>query len=81
MNLETLETLARNTALIIDFGGGSRRKRTLRQAFDAGARYVDGRFDRETEPALVKEWIQRFGSDRLILGADSKGESSGPTGG
>ncbi len=79
VNLETLETLARNTALIIDFGGGIKKVEDLRQAFDAGARYVTVGSIAVTEPALVKEWIQRFGSDRLILGADSKGESSGPT--
>jgi phosphoribosylformimino-5-aminoimidazole carboxamide ribotide isomerase len=73
VNLETLETLARNTALIIDFGGGIKKEEDLRQAFDAGARYVTVGSIAVTEPALVKEWIQRFGSDRLILGADSKG--------
>lgn len=73
VNLETLETLARNTALIIDFGGGIKKEEDLRQAFDAGARYVTVGSIAVTEPALVKEWIQRFGLDRLILGADSKG--------
>lgn len=73
VNLETLETLARNTALIIDFGGGIKKEEDLRQAFDAGARYVTVGSIAVTEPALVKEWIQRFGSDHLILGADSKG--------
>ncbi|HPY45507.1 MAG TPA: 1-(5-phosphoribosyl)-5-[(5-phosphoribosylamino)methylideneamino]imidazole-4-carboxamide isomerase [Sphaerochaeta sp.] len=73
VNLETLETLARNTALIIDFGGGIKKEEDLRQAFDAGARYVTVGSIAVTEPALVKKWIQRFGSDRLILGADSKG--------
>ncbi|TAH56711.1 MAG: 1-(5-phosphoribosyl)-5-[(5-phosphoribosylamino)methylideneamino]imidazole-4-carboxamide isomerase [Sphaerochaeta sp.] len=73
VNLETLETLARNTVLIIDFGGGIKKEEDLRQAFDAGARYVTVGSIAVTEPALVKEWIQRFGSDRLILGADSKG--------
>ena len=73
VNLETLETLARNTALIIDFGWGIKKEEDLRQAFDAGARYVTVGSIAVTEPALVKKWIQRFGSDRLILGADSKG--------
>ncbi len=73
VNLESLESLARNTGLVIDFGGGIKREEDLRQAFDAGARYVTVGSIAVTEPALVKEWIQRFGSDRLILGADSKG--------
>ena len=73
VNLESLEALARNTNLIIDFGGGIKQEEDLRQAFDAGARYVTVGSIAVTEPALVKEWIQRFGSDRLILGADSKG--------
>ena len=73
VNLESLESLARNTGLVIDFGGGIKREEDIRQAFDAGARYVTVGSIAVTDPALVKEWIQRFGPDRLILGADGKG--------
>lgn len=73
VNLESLEALARNTNLIIDFGGGIKREEDLRRAFDAGARFVTVGSIAVTDPALVKEWIRRFDPDRLILGADSKG--------
>lgn len=72
VNLKVLEKLASSTALVIDFGGGIKKEADLREAFDAGARYVTVGSIAVTEPDLVKEWISTFGSDRLILGADSK---------
>ena len=72
VNIKSLESLAQKTNLIIDFGGGIKKEEDLRRAFDAGAHYVTVGSIAVSESDLVEEWITRFGSDRLILGADSR---------
>jgi len=72
VNIKSLEALAQETNLIIDFGGGIKREEDLRLAFEAGAHYVTVGSVAVTDPDLVEEWIIRFGPERLILGADSR---------
>ena len=70
VNLPVLARLARYTGLRIDFGGGLQSEDAVRQAFDAGAAQITAGSIAVREPALVGEWLRRFGADKIIMGAD-----------
>ena len=69
-NLKTLEMLASKTSLIIDFGGGIKTRESLESAFNAGAKQVTIGSIAVENRELCEEWINEFGADKLILGAD-----------
>lgn len=69
-NLKTLEMLASQTSLIIDFGGGIKTRESLESAFNAGANQVTIGSIAVENSEICQEWINEFGSEKLILGAD-----------
>lgn len=72
VNYRTLERLATRTALAIDFGGGLKSDKDLEIAFDCGAQMVTGGSIAVKDPESFAGWLQRFGNERIILGADAK---------
>lgn len=72
VNHRTLHKLAVGTNLTIDFGGGLKSNEDLDIAFDCGARMVTGGSIAVKSPEVFTEWIERYGADRIILGADAK---------
>ena len=72
INYRTLEREANRTALVIDFGGGLKQDGDLEIAFDSGAQMVTGGSIAVKQPEQFAAWIQRFGSERILLGADAK---------
>lgn len=72
INHRTLEKLATHTSLIIDFGGGLKREKDLEIAFDCGAQMVTGGSIAVKDPDTFTRWIATFGSERILLGADTK---------
>ncbi len=72
--LPVLERLARHTALHIDFGGGIQSTHSAEQAFAAGAAQLTAGSVAVREPALVGEWLVRFGPARILIGADFRGD-------
>ncbi len=70
VNYKTLEALATSTQLQIDFGGGLQSNSDVKIAFECGASQITGGSIAVKNPELFEEWIARFGSDRIILGAD-----------
>ena len=68
--LPVLERLARHTSLYIDFGGGIQTTAAAEAAFAAGAAQLTAGSIAAREPALVGEWLARFGAGRILLGAD-----------
>lgn len=72
VNHRTLEQLAVHTSLIIDFGGGLKTDDDLRIAFECGAQMVTGGSIAVKNPEVFSRWIQVYGSERIILGADVK---------
>lgn len=72
VNLHTLEKIASNTSLFVDFGGGIQRDEDLRAVFDSGARQVTGGSVAIKNPEMFERWLKEFGPDRIILGADAK---------
>ena len=69
-NLKTLEMLASQTNLIIDFGGGIKTRESLESAFNAGANQVTIGSIAVEKPKLCGEWINEFGAEKVILGED-----------
>lgn len=74
VNHKVLELLATKTDLIIDFGGGLKSDEDLRIAFESGAKMVTGGSVAVKNPAIFISWIEKFGAEKIILGADVKDE-------
>ena len=72
VNHKVLETIASKTRLTIDFGGGLKSDDDLKIVFESGANQVTGGSIAVKQPAVFESWIQRYGSEKIILGADVK---------
>lgn len=72
INYRTLEKIASRTSLIIDFGGGLKCDDDLEIAFESGAQMVTGGSIAVKDPELFSKWIGKYGSKKMILGADAK---------
>ncbi len=70
VNCRTLENIALHTSLTIDFGGGVKSDEDLKIAFSSGATMVTVGSTAVSDPELMCRWIETFGPDRMILGAD-----------
>ena len=71
-NLKVLETIARNTNLTIDFGGGIKTDEDLQSVFDAGAMMASIGSVAVKEPEKFFAWIEKYGGEKILLGADVK---------
>ena len=74
VNHKVLESLATKTNLKIDFGGGLKTDEDLRIAFESGAQQVTGGSIAVKQPEVFSKWISSYGAEKIILGADVKGE-------
>ncbi|MFT5972333.1 MAG: phosphoribosylformimino-5-aminoimidazole carboxamide ribotide isomerase [Cryomorphaceae bacterium] len=74
VNYKTLEKIASKTMLEIDFGGGIKSDESIRIAFESGAKKVTLGSIAVNNREKVAEWLGIYGSEKLILGADVKGE-------
>ena len=72
VNYKTLENLSSQTSLVIDFGGGVKSDEDLRIAFECGAKMVTGGSIAVKDPMLFTHWLETFGAEKIILGADVK---------
>lgn len=71
-NAAVLESIASNTSLTVDFGGGIRSDNDIKTAFDAGAEQVNLGSVAIENKELYGRWLLEFGADKIILSADSK---------
>jgi phosphoribosylformimino-5-aminoimidazole carboxamide ribotide isomerase len=74
VNYHVLEAIAQKTRLHIDFGGGIKSDDDLALAFDSGAKQVTLGSIAVQKPEKCVSWLEKFGTERLILGADVKDE-------
>ena len=74
VNHKVLETIATKTNLKIDFGGGLKTDEDLKIAFESGAQQVTGGSIAVKQPEVFSQWISSYGAEKIILGADVKGE-------
>lgn len=72
VNYRTLERVATYTNMVIDFGGGLKSSEDLRIAFESGATMITGGSIAVREPDTFIKWIDDFGADKIILGADAR---------
>ena len=72
INHRVLEQIATRTSLIIDFGGGVKSDEDLKIAFESGAQMVTGGSVAVKDPELFCHWLEVYGSEKIILGADVK---------
>jgi len=72
VNWKVLDRLASQTSLQIDFGGGLKSDDDVRIAFECGARQITGGTVAAKDPTLFLSWLERYGAERVILGADAR---------
>ena len=70
VNSKVLTQVTSETSLEVDFGGGIKTHTDIEAAFDAGAQMVTVGSIAVTQPNLFTWWLQKYGPDRMILGAD-----------
>lgn len=70
VNSQVLRQCAAETHLCIDFGGGIKTDDDIQKAFDCGAQMVTVGSVAVTHPDLFMGWLEKYGAERMILGAD-----------
>ena len=70
VNSTVLPRITTDTQLVVDFGGGIKTDEDIEKAFAAGAAMVTVGSIAVTQPDLFIGWLEKYGADRLILGAD-----------
>jgi phosphoribosylformimino-5-aminoimidazole carboxamide ribotide isomerase len=71
-NWKVLETIAVQTKLVIDFGGGIKTDNDVAHVFERGASLATIGSIAVANPALFLSWVNKYGADRFFLGADVK---------
>ena len=74
VNYRVLEQIAAKTRLHIDFGGGIKSDEDARIAFECGARQITGGTIAVKDRETFLRWLAEYGAEKIILGADVKGE-------
>ncbi len=74
VNESTLRSITTNTGLKVDFGGGVKSDEAIEMTFQAGAHQITAGSIAVKNPELVGTWIERYGAEKIILGADVKDE-------
>ena len=69
-NLKTLEKMAVGASVEIEWGGGIKSEESLRALFDYGANYAIVGSVAARTPELFAEWLNMFGGQKMVLGAD-----------
>lgn len=70
VNVDILKRITSETNLIVDFGGGIKTDNDIELAFQNGASMVTIGSIAVTQPKLFVSWIDKYGPERIILGAD-----------
>jgi len=70
VNDAVLNTITTETGLTVDFGGGIKTDEDLEKAFASGASMVTVGSIAVTQPDLFMGWLEKYGAERMILGAD-----------
>lgn len=73
-NWKVLEAITEATSLVVDFGGGIKTEEDLKIVFHSGAAFATIGSLAVKNEALFVEWLQKYGAEKFLLGADVKGE-------
>ena len=71
-NWKVLESIAVNTKLVIDFGGGIKTDNDVAHVFERGASLATIGSIAVANPTLFLSWVNRYGAEKFFLGADVK---------
>ncbi|APY00270.1 1-(5-phosphoribosyl)-5-[(5-phosphoribosylamino)methylideneamino]imidazole-4-carboxamide isomerase [Lacinutrix venerupis] len=74
VNYKVLEQVATKTNLKIDFGGGLKSDNDIITAFNSGAKQITGGSIAVKNRDTFERWINKYGAQKIILGADCKNE-------
>lgn len=74
VNAAVLETIATHTTLQIDFGGGIHSAAAVQQVINAGATWVTVGSVAVKDKEKLNNWLDTFGVEKFMLGADVKGK-------
>ncbi|MFP4089318.1 MAG: 1-(5-phosphoribosyl)-5-[(5-phosphoribosylamino)methylideneamino]imidazole-4-carboxamide isomerase [Cyclobacteriaceae bacterium] len=72
INYPVLERITRQTKLKVDFGGGVQSDEDLKIVFETGASQVTGGSIAVRKPEVFLRWLDQYGSEKIILGADAR---------
>ena len=71
VNYAVLESITKNTKLKVDFGGGIKTEEEVKKCFDLGANQLVLGSLAVKNPELVGDWIQEYGLEKWVIGADT----------
>lgn len=71
-NLHVLRHVASGTSLTIDYGGGIKSETDISAVFDAGGSIANIGGLAVRQPELFLGWVDKFGGEKILLGADTK---------
>lgn len=69
-NLSILRQLSSVEGAEIEWGGGIKSDEALQSVFEAGAKYAVVGSIAAKEPMLFQRWLETYGGERMVLGAD-----------
>jgi phosphoribosylformimino-5-aminoimidazole carboxamide ribotide isomerase len=72
INHKVLSRITSNTNLTVDFGGGIKTSDDLKIVFESGAKQATIGSVAVSNPEIFESWLQQYGADKIILGADAK---------
>ena len=72
VNYKVLESICTYTNLKVDFGGGLKSNEDAKIAFESGANQITGGSIAVKQPEIFKAWLEQYGDEKIILGADCK---------
>ena len=70
VNVKVLSEITSKTKLKVDFGGGIKTDDDIKMSFDNGAALVTIGSVAISNPELFDGWLEKYGADKIILGAD-----------
>ena len=70
VNVDVLRGITAATGLKVDFSGGIKSDDDIEKAFAAGASLVTIGSIAVSQPDTFMRWLDRYGADKVILGAD-----------
>jgi len=73
-NWKVLEAIAANTKMVIDFGGGIKTEKDIAIVFNSGAALATIGSMAVKNKVTFLSWLQQYGADKFLLGADVKDE-------
>ena len=70
VNYDVIESICNNTNLKVDFGGGIQSNEDIEKVFNSGVQQITGGSIAIRNQEMFIGWIEKYGSEKIILGAD-----------